>query len=55
MDREPYNSKYCKAVECPHRKGNKCTLETCERMGGDKWAAYFSTYDVLADGDIPNA
>ena len=53
--RDPYNSKYCKAVNCSHRSGNKCTLPSCERTVGDKWAVYFTTYGTLADGDNVDA
>lgn len=28
---EPYNSKYCKEVDCEYRHGNKCSLEKCVR------------------------
>lgn len=28
---EPYNSKYCKAVDCEYRHGNKCSIEKCTR------------------------
>lgn len=52
-DREPYNSKYCKAVDCSKRHGNKCTLDECIRKGAEKWPAYFTEHGVLADGDIP--
>ena len=51
MDREPYNSKYCKEVKCPLRSGNKCTVGECARLGAEKWPAYFTLYGVLADGD----
>ncbi len=27
--REPYNSKYCKAVDCKYRQGNKCSIDEC--------------------------
>lgn len=52
-DREPYNSKYCKEVNCSARSGNKCTLDECVRKGAEKWPAYFTEHGVLADGDIP--
>ena len=55
MDREPYNSKYCKEVKCPLRRGNKCIVEVCEREGCEKRVIYFTTHGVLADGDEPNA
>ena len=55
MDRVPLNSKYCKEVKCSSRKGNKCTVETCKRTGGDKWAAYFTEHGHLADGDVIDA
>ena len=55
MDREPKDSKYCKAVKCPLRRGNKCTVSECARIGAEKWSEYFITHGVLADGDIPNA
>ena len=29
QDREPYNSKYCKEVDCSKRSGNKCSVERC--------------------------
>ena len=53
--RTPLNSKYCKEVKCPLRSGNKCTVPECTRKGGDKWAAYFTEYGVLADGDVIDA
>ena len=51
-DREPYNDKYCKEVNCHLRHGNKCTVAECTRNGNDKRAIYFTIYGVLADGDI---
>lgn len=53
--REPYNSKYCKAVKCQHRIGNKCTLEECARHGHEKLASHFATTGKLAEGDEPDA
>ena len=50
-DRIPYNSKYCKEVNCSLRSGNKCIVLACARVGGDKWAAYFTEHGHLADGD----
>lgn len=35
-DRIPYNSKYCKAVNCQYRSGNKCTKSECVRNGNLK-------------------
>ncbi len=29
--REPYDSKYCKTIDCHYRQGNKCTLQECVR------------------------
>ena len=55
MDREPYNSKYCKEVKCPLRSGNKCSVEECVRKGAEKWVAYFTEHGVLADGDTVDA
>jgi len=55
MDREPYNDKYCKEVNCHLRHGNKCTVEECARLGAEKWPAYFTEHGVLADGDVPDA
>ena len=55
QDREPYNSKYCKEVNCHLLSGNKCTVEECARKGADKYASYFTATGELADGDIPNA
>ena len=55
QEREPYNSKYCKEVNCPLRSGNKCTLERCTRNGNEKRAIYFTIHGVLAEGDVPNA
>jgi len=54
-DRIPYNDKYCKEVNCHLRSGNKCTVSECERKGAMKWPIYFTEFDVLADGDIPDA
>jgi putative ribosome biogenesis GTPase RsgA len=28
-DRDPYNSKFCKFIDCVHRHGNKCEVEEC--------------------------
>ena len=53
--REPLNSKYCKEVNCQLRQGSKCTVSECTRTGAEKWVIYFTTYDKLADGDIPDA
>ena len=52
-DREPYNSKYCKAVKCSYRHGNKCSKPVCLRLGNEKRAMYFITHGQLANGDIP--
>ena len=54
-DRAPYNSKYCKEVNCHLRRGNKCTVAECVRKGAEKWPAYFTMYGVLADGDERDA
>jgi len=27
--RDPYNPAYCKAANCPHRKGNRCYVLKC--------------------------
>lgn len=53
MDREPYNSKYCKEVNCHWRHGNKCSQEKCVREGNEKRAMYFTAYGQLAEGDVP--
>ena len=50
-DRIPYNSKYCKEVNCHLRSGNKCTVAACARKGAEKWPAYFTEQGHLADGD----
>jgi len=55
MEREPYNPKYCKEVNCPLRHGKKCTVAECTREGAEKWPAYFTMYGVLADGDERDA
>jgi len=55
MDREPYNSKYCKEVNCPLRSGNKCTIPECTRIGAEKWVMYFTENGHLADGDEVDA
>jgi len=52
-DREPYNSKYCKEVNCHWRHGNKCTEASCLRIGNEKRAIYFTNHGHLAEGDIP--
>lgn len=52
-DREPYNAKYCKAVNCRYRHGNKCSQPICIRSGNEKRAMYFTAHGHLADGDIP--
>jgi len=54
-DRIPYNSKYCKEVNCVLRTGNKCTVSECTRKGAMKWPVYFTTYNALAEGDTPDA
>ena len=54
-DRVPYNSKYCKEVKCSRLHGNKCLDDHCTREGNEKRAIYFTTYGVLANGDIPDA
>jgi len=51
--REPFSSKYCKAVKCHWRHGNKCTQPKCLRSGNEKRAAYFVKAGKLAEGDIP--
>ncbi len=55
MDRVPYNSKYCKKVNCHLRSGNKCTVSECARTGHEKWPEYFTIHGHLADGDEPDA
>ena len=52
-DREPYNDKYCKEVNCHWRHGIKCTEASCLRNGNKKRARYFTVHGVLADGDVP--
>jgi len=49
MDREPYNSKYCKAVDCEFRHGNKCTLEECVR--NHKCILYWEQFGKLHPHD----
>ena len=51
--RVPLDSKYCKAVNCHWRSGNKCTLQTCQRVGCLKLTYYFINNGHLADKDIP--
>ncbi len=51
--REPNNSKYCKAVKCRYRNGNKCIQDSCTRLGNEKRSIYFTKHDKLAEGDIP--
>lgn len=53
--RDPYNPKYCKAVNCPSRHGNQCVSETCTRAGNEKRAIYFTQHGRLADGDDPES
>ena len=53
--RIPYNSKYCKEVNCSKRSGNKCTMPECTRKGAEKWPIYFTMHGELAEGDTPDA
>jgi len=53
--REPYDSKYCKEVNCSYRSGNKCTEDACIRNGSNKRAIYFSIHGYLPDGDTIDA
>ena len=52
-DRFPYSAKYCKAVNCHLRRGTKCTVAECQRLGCLKRTYYFLEHGHLADGDIP--
>ncbi len=52
-NRDPYNDKYCKEVNCHWRHGSKCSEATCLRNGNEKRAHYFTDYGVLAIGDVP--
>jgi len=54
-DREPYNFKYCKEVNCQYRHGNKCSLDKCSRPGDLKRVKYWEALGVLAEGDTPDA
>ncbi len=36
-DYEPYNSKYCKAIDCEHRHGNKCRIPKCVHPKKIRW------------------
>lgn len=54
-DREPYNFQYCRAVNCPKRKGNKCEVPECIRQGHEKYASHFTATGELAEKDIPDA
>ena len=53
MDREPYNSKYCKAVKCSKRRGNKCTVEECIR--NHKRIVYWEQMGEILPGDVEDA
>jgi len=48
MDRKPYNSKFCKFVDCIHRRGNKCTIEEC--IYNHKWILYWEIYGKYPPG-----
>lgn len=37
QDYEPYNSKYCKEIDCPQRHGNKCLVEKCIHAKEIRW------------------
>ncbi len=50
-NRIPYNIAFCRYVKCEYRQGNKCSQPECIREGSDKWAAYWTEYGHLADGD----
>ena len=43
-ERKPYNSAFCRAVECDKRHGNKCEIEEC--LYNHKWIVYWETYGV---------
>ena len=42
MDREPYNSKFCKFIDCIKRHGNKCRVAEC--IYNDKWIRSWEIY-----------
>ncbi len=48
--RIPYNSKYCKEIDCEFRSGSKCTKSECIAKGGNKWAVYWTDFGYLPDG-----
>jgi len=43
-DREPYNSKFCKFIDCSKRHGNKCKVAEC--IYNHKWILYWEMYGV---------
>lgn len=52
-DREPYNSKYCKVVDCSKRSGNKCTVAEC--VHNYKRILYWEKFDIILAEDIEYA
>ena len=50
MARQPYNIKYCKAVKCSKRSGNRCTVEVCVR--NHKRIRYWETHGVILTEDV---
>ena len=52
-DREPYNSKYCKEVDCSKRSGNKCTVEEC--VHNHKRILYWEKFGVILPEDVEYA
>lgn len=52
-DREPYNSKYCKAVNCSKRSGNKCTVEEC--VHNYKRIKYWEHFGIILPEDVEDA
>lgn len=52
-DREPYNAKFCKEVDCPERHGNKCGVAKCTY--NRKWVIYWELYGVYPPGEVENA
>ena len=53
QERDPLNLQYCITTRCSYRHGNKCTLEACARSGNEKRASYYTKYNKLAKGDVP--
>ena len=51
-DREPYNSKYCKEVDCSKRSGNKCTVVVWECVHNHKRIVYWEIHGELLPEDI---